>query len=276
MSITELNAINIDDQDLGTNRKVNDEKMENIEEFDLDKKFLNKYKNILIQIFKYYSNLIDSANYILLSFTAFLRLMKDIGIIECLDTSSFNNEVPKNKSNILKRNNSMTSIKTPEFVTYNHLNILFSKFSCDNQDKDDAQDKNKNKITYLYFKKNYSVMKIKNPKNFEKIKLNSNKRITFCEFLKIIICISNKLFNPSHNYTTLNSQNYLDNSKKTKVDILLNVDSGQSHIYLEKFIVTYFIPIFIQIKPVVDNQENEIKILRTVYYDDNFVFKFVK
>jgi len=169
MSFSEINAIQMDENDNIMNHIINND---NFEDFDLDKKFINRYKNILIQVYKYYANLSDSSNFIFLNFNIFIKLMKDMGLLENIDSTVpsksviINNmesldkksatigrnlslTINKNLSLTSNKNMSSTFHKSQSCVSYNLLNLLFSKFSCEVEDpKEDMKSNNINYISY--------------------------------------------------------------------------------------------------------------------------------
>ena len=197
-------------------------------------------------------------------------MVKDMGLIDNYDSSlslNINNMDSIDKKNTFgKKNNSLN--KGLQLISYNELNLLFSKFSCEIENNDEHP--YKNKINYLFYKKNLSSIKTNTSQHFEKLKANTNKRINFQEFLKILICLSNKLFNPS-NKQLFNSTNSLNFSQTFKLNSLLEIDSMLLHDYLEKFIIQYIFPIYNNIKFNIENQEEEIKMLKKSYIDTNFV-----
>jgi hypothetical protein len=288
MSFSEINAIQIDENENIMNNIINND---NFDDFDLDKKFINRYKNILIQVFKYYANMSDSSNFIFLNFNIFIKLMKDMGLLENVDSTNpsksviINNmesldkksvsmgrnlslTINKNLSLTSNKNMSSTFQKSQSCVSYNLLNLLFSKFSCEVEDP--KEDMKSNNINYISYKRKNSIIRLKNIRQYEKIKSNSNKKINFCEFLKIIICIAIYNSNPM-NRTLRDSQSSFNISKTFHFNSLLDVDSRQLHYILEKFIIHYYVPIYNDIKNHVDIREDEVSILRGCYYDQNNV-----
>lgn len=267
MSLSELNIV--EDNEINANNILNNT---HFDELDLDRRFLGKYKKILIQVYKYYTNLADGSNYIMLNFTAFLRLMKEMGIVEKLDDSetlNFNiNDTLDKKNTTIKKSNSSSNFKSSTLISYNELNLLFSKFSSENEE---FKNGNKNKINYQYYKKNLSSLKFKNDRHFEKLKANTNKKINFLEFIKIIICIANKILNPS----LKKSSSFIKISQTFNLNSLLDIDTKQMHSYLDRFMIQYYLPVYNEIKNQIETKEDEIKILKKTFQDQNFVILII-
>jgi hypothetical protein len=159
-------------------------------------------------------------------------------------TAALNNITPRSKSNAL-----LTDKIKNNLFSFNTINLLFSKFSSE---------------TYMPVQK--TDLYLFTYKSSQKIK-ESNKKINFNCFLKILICISNKLFNPKYN-----SANF-ESLKDCNLDILLNGDSKTLQQYFELFIGNYIRPCYNEIKPFIEKESYDLLLLDKVL-KDNYINEF--
>ena len=94
----------------------------------------------------------------------------------------------------------------------------------------------------------------------------SNKRISFSGFIKLLICISNKLFNPSIKNTTINMSTL-------NVDQLTNLEPYEMYVFFENFISVYLIPIFDDVKTIFQNEFSDFEALHNIM-NEEFIVNF--
>jgi hypothetical protein len=243
----------------------------NKEDFwEIDSKFIDKHKTVLLTIYKYYCNITNCTNQIFLNYSSFVRLMKDCNVLENKEKVVNPSVSVPVKSSIksLNKNQLSEQIKN-NVITYNQINLLFSKFSSET-DKS-INDNLNSKKNYIFFQTSYSKFKTSsNSINKDPTKGFSNKKICFNGFMKILICISNKLFSPEL------KENLSKNGKSSKVnpvniDNLLDIEPHHIYIYLENFISLYLVPIYTEVKTVFENEFNNFKLLDQIINDENIV-----
>ncbi len=145
---------------------------------------------------------------------------------------------------------------------------------------------------------NYKKCKIQPVKSIKDTNIQSNKRINFKAFIKLLICISNKIFNPEFsNKSNINNFNknekdaaaYLDSNysaannsiKRQKeefinIEKLLETEMEVMQHYLENFILNYLSPIYLQIQNFFEKEALDIMIFEKINEDvnaENFLFK---
>ena len=217
----------------------------------VDGKFFEKYRHILISIFKYYSNLFSDSSYsVFLNLNGFTRLLKDCGLL-CIEDlereESLNYNFPFNVciKNKITRNNSVSTSTRNEFkekirsslFSFNTVNLIFSKFSSE----------------------------IHNSKG-----KNANKKLNFLSFIKLLMGLSNKLFNPSFN------QINIDQMKDFNIDLLLNTEMTKLQKYFENFILNYLQSVYAEIKSFIEKELDGIQLLEKVLSDERVDLFFLK
>ena len=121
---------------------------------------LNKYKKQLISIYRYYSELFFETNFsVYMTQNGFISLIKDMNLL-------LNKEdIPKNYKNMPPHQKFLLESKYINFISFNAINIIFSKFS--------------------------SIQSQKNK--------SSNQKINFIDFINSILIFANKIYNPKFN-----------------------------------------------------------------------------
>lgn len=172
-------------------------------------------------------------------------------------------------------------------LCFNFINLLFSKFSSE--------------IIFRKENDNYKKCKIQPVKSVKDTNIQSNKRINFKAFIKLLICISNKIFNPEFsnkanknnlnynekaaayldaNFSTPNNLNF-NSSKKQKeefvnIEKLLETDMAEMQHYLENFILNYLSPIYLGIQNFFEREALDILVFEKINEDsnaENFLFR---
>ncbi len=160
---------------------------------------------------------------------------------------------------------------------------MFSKFSSE--------------IIFRKENDNYKKCKIHSVKTIKDTNIQSNKRINFKAFIKLLISISNKIFNTKISNKSNNNFNnnekgavYLDShystannnfNKKQKeefinIEKLLETEMGVMQNYLENFILNYLSPIYLQIQNFFEKEALDIMIFERINDDvnaENFLFR---
>jgi len=181
------------------------------------------------------------------------------------------------KSKVFQQNqNNILEEKLREkSLSFNFVNLLFSKFSSE--------------IIIRKEYDKYKKCKIQPVKAIKDINIQSNKRINFKAFIKLLICISNKIFNPefSRNESNFEKKSNFDSkfsykeSKKQKeelIDIekLLSTDMNEMQSYLENFILNYLSPIYCDIQNFFEKESLDIMVFEKITEDENaenFLFR---
>ena len=160
-------------------------------------------------------------------------------------------------------------------LCFNFINLLFSKFSSE--------------IIFRKENDKYKKCKIQPVKIVKDTNIQSNRRINFKAFIKLLICISNKIFNPEFSKDTIASERavYIDShfsskeSKKhkeefTNIEKLIATDMNEMQNYLENFILNYLSPIYCEIQNFFEKESLDIMIfekITEVSNTENFLFK---
>ena len=256
--------------------QMKDNQFLNVDELEINSNFFAQYKLILIRVFKFYCNSSDCTNFIYMNFSSFARLMSDCGILEKIDRErtmnfdlGFNLRVSSYDKN---RMNSSKAKSSKKCFGFSKINAIFSKFSSEYDIKlDESVTKNlNNKLNYTYFNTNFNQFKI-NKVEKEKTKVFSNKKINFHEFLKILMCISNKLYDECLPFPSISSNRSLKISLNKSND-LFYVDPKKVTIYLEKFINEYIISIYKEIVLIFENEEQDFLLLNELISDNYIVY----
>jgi hypothetical protein len=192
-----------------------------------------------------------------------------------------------NNNNIDDNNNILLDKIKEKTLSFDFVNLLFSKFSSE--------------IIIKKENDNYKKCKIHGVKNVKDPNIQSNKRINFKSFVKLLICISNKIFNKEFSSTISsagkknfgeifnNEDNNIDNNsnsnsfkdKNNNINIveiskLLSVDIQEMQSYLENFILNYLNSLYFDAKNFFENEANDLEIFEKIANNENiedFVFK---
>lgn len=156
-------------------------------------------------------------------------------------------------------------------LCFNFINLLFSKFSSE--------------IIVRRQNDKYKKCKIQPIKTLKDPNIQSNKRINFKAFIKLLICISNKIFNPEFNKPNINTKylekflnvensNIAKDIKREKEDFidiekLLEIGMGQMQNYLENFILTYLTPVYSEIQDFFEKESLDILVFEKINKDSN-------
>jgi hypothetical protein len=255
---------------------TNTNEYKNVEDFDVNSNFFSQHKVLLTRIFKFYCNLSNSNNYIYLNFSSFARLMSDCGILEKIEKEyAINVDFPF-KLRVNSCNKFEKSVKKQSLnksLGFSNINALFSKFSSEYDSKlDESVTKNlNNKLNYVYYTTSFNKFKIKEADQ-DKTKVFSNKKINFNEFMKILICISHKIYGKSATAPLLNCNSQSPGKFKPKqTEDLTFVDSKKVTLYLEKFINDYLLDIYSQIEFIFESEEQDFILLQELYTNEHIV-----
>ena len=143
------------------NKTFENEIKENLTYSEITPIILNKFKNQLISIYKYYSELFLETNFsVYMTQNGFINFIKDLNLLFT------NEEIPRDYKKMPAHQKFLLQKKFINLLSFTAINTIFSKFSC-------IQINQKNK--------------------------SINKKINFIGFLNIILILSNKIFNSKFN-----------------------------------------------------------------------------
>ena len=206
---------------------------------------LNKYKKQLISIYRYYSELFFETNFsVYMTQNGFISLIKDMNLL-------LNKEdIPKNYKNMPPHQKFLLESKYINFISFTAINIIFSKFSSIQSQKNKSSNQ---KINFIGFINSILIFanKIYNPK-FNKISFD-DKLFSYDELINSKCQIKygfnfiNTYLNPLYSNISLNLEE--DNFTMDNLMIILKNEKL-------KYIANKIIPIFIRIlKFYNDNKE---------------------
>ena len=206
---------------------------------------LNKYKKQLISIYRYYSELFFETNFsVYMTQNGFISLIKDMNLL-------LNKEdIPKNYKNMPPHQKFLLESKYINFISFTAINIIFSKFSSIQSQKNKSSNQ---KINFIGFINSILIFanKIYNPK-FNKISFD-DKLFSYDELINSKCQIKygfnfiNEYLNPLYSNISLNLEE--DNFTMDNLMIILKNEKL-------KYIANKIIPIFIRIlKFYNDNKE---------------------
>ena len=206
---------------------------------------LNKYKKQLISIYRYYSELFFETNFsVYMTQNGFISLIKDMNLL-------LNKEdIPKNYKNMPPHQKFLLESKYINFISFTAINIIFSKFSSIQSQKNKSSNQ---KINFIGFINSILIFanKIYNPK-FNKISFD-DKLFSYDELINSKCQIKygfnfiNEYLNPLYSNISLNLEE--DNFTMDNLMIILKKEKLN-------YIANKIIPIFIRIlKFYNDNKE---------------------
>jgi hypothetical protein len=133
----------------------------------------------------------------------------------------------------------------------NTLNLLFSKYTNESSAVNSKLHVNKNKSTSKDF---------------------PGKKINFSSFIKILLCIANKLFNSKFNTVCIEAQ------RDFNLDKLIQSysDSKQMQEYLDMFICNYIKPCYNEIRTFLERESYDLMLLDKILHDGNVDSFFAK
>jgi hypothetical protein len=228
---------------------------------ELDSIFFEKYKEYLITVYKHFSNIFYDSNFsIFMNYNGYLKFMKEIGLVflntdKTNKTSNFISTTGKGKESGNYLNDKLKS----NLFSLNTLNLLFSKFSNETL----TPEKRDSNLNINVFKKNIG-------RSQSGLAKESNKKLNFKSFIKILLCISNKIFNNKFNTVIIESQ------KDFNLDKLLCSDSKHMQQYLEMFVCNYIKPCYNDIKTFIEKESYDLMLLENILNDTNIDLFFSK
>lgn len=198
----------------------------------MPKIILNKYYSILINVYKFYSELYYETNFsIYMTHNGFIKFLRDIGLVESSTSSTETTKSQKNQkqvpTNITQRY--LYSKLRANLLSFNNINTFFSKYSS----------------------KTNST--------------SSNKKLHFENFLNVLLCLSNKIYNPM-----FNSISY--DNKQFSVDALASTPFPIKYAF--SFIENYISPLYTDIKDFIEEEAISFENLN-VLFSDNELNTFV-
>lgn len=188
---------------------------------------LSKYYFVLINIYKFYSELYFETNFsVYMTQNGFIKFLRDIGLV---DISS--NKITNNKNNLtdLYVYNKMKA----NLLSFANINVFFSKYSSTKPNEANS---------------------------------SSNKKINFDSFIKIILCLSNKLYNPQYNSISYDNKSF-------SIDYLTQDEFPIKYAFC--FIENYISPLYTDLQNFIEEESFSYENL-TVLFSSSPVNKFVK
>jgi hypothetical protein len=229
-----------------------------IRELDTNSNFFSQNRTFLVRIFKFYCNLSDCTNLIYMNFNSFARLMNDCGVLENIEKEKQNAYDFPFKLRVFSLSRKTPSNKQSQNKSFgfSEINALFSKFSSEYDGKlDDSLTRSMNdKTNFNFYTSNYNQFKL-NKMEKDKTKSFSNRKINFHEFIKIIICLSQKIY---RTYSTMDSCS-ISNDPQVVTPTL------------EKFINEYLMKIYKEIEFIFIHEEQDFVLLHELLVDDHIV-----
>jgi hypothetical protein len=182
-----------------------------------------------------------------MNYNGFVKFMNDIGLLYL--------EKSKNITGATKILNSAKNKTTlneklkSNLFSMNTLNLLFSKYTNES-----------------------SAVNNKLIKNITSSKDFPGKKINFSSFIKILLCIANKLFNGKFNTVSIEAQ------RDFNLDKLIQSysDSKQMQEYLDMFICNYIKPCYNEIRTFLERESYDLFLLDKILHDSNVDTFFAK
>ncbi|MCQ2820232.1 MAG: hypothetical protein MJ252_23450, partial [archaeon] len=201
---------------------------------------LTKYYDLLISVYKFYSELYYETNFsVYMTQNGFIKFLRDMGIVDInKDTMNTINQLKK-KSNERMDSRSISELYMyskfkANLLSFNNINSFFAKFSSVGQSN--------------------------------KMNSSSNKKINFENFLNIILCLSNKVFNPQFNSISFDDKWFsLENLTYNEFPIK----------YSYYFIDNYISPLYSDIKNFIEEDTFNCQNLQTVFMSEP-INKFIE
>ena len=235
LSNNDLSKRNIEKYIIKSNRNLEDslenEKLKSISKEGNNKIFkvkqmfpeiLKKYYNILTSIYKFYSELFYETIFsIYMTQNGFIKFIKDMG----LESSNYN-QIENSKVN--ESNKKLTELYLDNklkanLLSFSTLNFYFSKFSS-------------------------------NSKGI--IQKNNNKRIDFENFINLILCLSNKIYNPQFNSISFENKYFpIENLINTEFPIKYSID----------FINNFILPLYNDIRSFIEEENFSLENLNLLF-----------
>jgi len=205
--------------------------------------------------------------------------MSDCGILEKIEKEYAVNVDFPFKLRVNSCNKNEKTVKKQSLnksLGFSNINALFSKFSSEYDTKlDESVTKNlNNKLNYVYYTTSFNKFKIKEADQ-DKTKVFSNKKINFNEFMKILICISHKIYGKSATTPLLNYNSQSQSPGKFKpkpTEDFTFVDPKKVTLYLEKFINDYLLEIYSQIEFIFESEEQDFVLLQELYTNEHIQY----
>ena len=177
---------------------------------------VRKYYDTLISIYKFYSELFYETIFsIYMTQNGFIKFIRDMGLVSNNYSQIENCKVNETNSNLTEMylNNKLKA----NLLTFSTINFYFSKFST-------------------------------NSKGI--IQKNNNKRIDFENFVYIILCLANKIYNPQFNSISYENKSF-------PIEILIMSEFPIK--YANAFIDNYVIPLYTDIRTLVEEESFTLK-----------------
>jgi hypothetical protein len=170
-----------------------------------------------------------------MTLSGFIRLMKDLGLLfvnpNAISETKNIHLIKKNKEDYFEEK------KKHNLFSMNTINLIFSKYSKE------TENRKENKL---------------------KFRNEANKKLNYSSFLKVIKCISNKLFDNDYNKIDI------DTCKNFDLELLnlIEEDKGESH--FKMFVSNYLLNNYNQINTFIENESKSLDFLQNIVKDSKF------
>ena len=189
---------------------------------DMSSEILKLYYNTLTSIYKFYSELFYETIFsIYMTQNGFSKFIHDIGLISSNYNQIENSKVSDSNDNLTKMylNNNLKE----NLLSFSTINFYFSKFST-------------------------------NSKGI--IQKNNNKRIDFENFINLILCLSNKIYNPQFNSISFENKYFpIENLINTEFPIKYSID----------FINNFILPLYNDIRSFIEEENFSLENLNLLF-----------
>ena len=221
-SFNNISNINNSNEKIELKSQIQDLENKILKIKDMVPEILRLYYNILTSVYKFYSELFYETIFsIYMTQNGFSKFIHDIGLISSNYNQIENSKVTESNDNLTKMylNNNLKE----NLLTFSTINFYFSKFSS-------------------------------NSKGI--IQKNNNKRIDFENFINLILCLSNKIYNPLFNSISFENKYFsIENIINTEFPIKYSID----------FINNFIIPLYNDIRTFIEEENFSLENLNLLF-----------
>ncbi len=221
-SFNNISNINNSNEKIDLKSQIQDLENKILKMKDMAPEILRLYYNILTSIYKFYSELFYETIFsIYMTQNGFSKFINDIGLISSNYNQIENSKVSESNDNLTKMylNNNLKE----NLLSFSTINFYFSKFST-------------------------------NSKGI--IQKNNNKRIDFENFINLILCLSNKIYNPQFNSISFENKYFtIENLINTEFPIKYSID----------FINNFILPLYNDIRSFIEEENFSLENLNLLF-----------
>ena len=221
-SFNNISNINNSNEKIDLKSQIQDLENKILKMKDMAPEILRLYYNILTSIYKFYSELFYETIFsIYMTQNGFSKFINDIGLISSNYNQIENSKVSESNDNLTKMylNNNLKE----NLLSFSTINFYFSKFST-------------------------------NSKGI--IQKNNNKRIDFENFINLILCLTNKIYNPQFNSISFENKYFtIENLINTEFPIKYSID----------FINNFILPLYNDIRSFIEEENFSLENLNLLF-----------